>query len=186
MVHAVRWGAVRATEAWFRGGLVFEDHRLVYHTTLGLRVIKNKRRPGVGFWGSGFEGSDQGSGVWGLGVLVSVLGCFAEWDVSGFGFRVWRYRSFSATPRIWSFWAFAREKAFAAITPITCLGVVDSGLAGSTDLDWEGCRESRRCSMDTYPESYITKYTSIRRLRFSCSGSGGWELGLAAITPITC
>jgi len=33
--------------------------------------------------------------------------------------------------------------------------VVDSG--------WEGCRESRRCSRDTYPESYITKYTSIRR-----------------------
>jgi len=29
---------------------------------------------------------------------------------------------------------------------------------------WEGCRESRRCSRDTYPESYITKYTSIRRL----------------------
>jgi len=26
-----------------------------------------------------------------------------------------------------------------------------------------GCRESRRCSRDTYPESYITKYTSIRR-----------------------
>ena len=29
---------------------------------------------------------------------------------------------------------------------------------------WEGCRESTRCSRDTYPESYITKYTSIRRL----------------------
>jgi len=27
---------------------------------------------------------------------------------------------------------------------------------------WEGCRESRRCSRDTYPESYTTKYTSIR------------------------
>ena len=27
----------------------------------------------------------------------------------------------------------------------------------------EGCRESRRCSRDTYPESYITMYTSIRR-----------------------
>jgi len=27
---------------------------------------------------------------------------------------------------------------------------------------WEGCRESRRYSRDTYPESYITKYTSIR------------------------
>ena len=31
------------------------------------------------------------------------------------------------------------------------------------DRLWEGCRESRRCSRDTYPESYVTKYTSIRR-----------------------
>ena len=30
-------------------------------------------------------------------------------------------------------------------------------------VGWEGCRESRRCPRDTYPESYITKYTSIRR-----------------------
>ena len=30
-------------------------------------------------------------------------------------------------------------------------------------LNREGCRESRRCSRDTYPESYIPKYTSIRR-----------------------
>ena len=29
---------------------------------------------------------------------------------------------------------------------------------------WKGCRESRRFSRDTYPESNITKYTSIRRL----------------------
>ena len=27
---------------------------------------------------------------------------------------------------------------------------------------WEGYRESRRCSKGTCPESYITKYTSIR------------------------
>ena len=30
-------------------------------------------------------------------------------------------------------------------------------------IDWEGFRESIRCSRDTYPESYITKHTSIRR-----------------------
>ena len=29
---------------------------------------------------------------------------------------------------------------------------------------WEGYHESRRCSRDTYPESYITKFTSIRRV----------------------
>jgi len=28
----------------FRGGLVCKDHRLVYHSTLGLRVITKKRR----------------------------------------------------------------------------------------------------------------------------------------------
>jgi len=31
------------------------------------------------------------------------------------------------------------------------------------DRLWEGHHESRRCSRDTYPESYITKYASIRR-----------------------
>ena len=29
------------------------------------------------------------------------------------------------------------------------------------DRLWEGFRESRRCSRDTYPESYITKYVLI-------------------------
>jgi len=29
----------------FRGGLVFEAHRLGYHSTLGLRVIKKKKKP---------------------------------------------------------------------------------------------------------------------------------------------
>jgi len=28
----------------FRGGLVFKAHRLLYHSTLGLRVIKKKKR----------------------------------------------------------------------------------------------------------------------------------------------
>ena len=36
-----------------------------------------------------------------------------------------------------------------------CLAVIDS---------WEGCRESRRCSRDTHPESYIITYTCRRRL----------------------
>ena len=34
--------------------------------------------------------------------------------------------------------------------------MIDSGF-------WEGYHESRRCSRDTYAESYITKYASIRR-----------------------
>jgi len=28
----------------FRGGLVFKAHRLLYHSTLGSRVIKKKKR----------------------------------------------------------------------------------------------------------------------------------------------
>jgi len=30
----------------FRGGLVFKAHRLLYHTTLGLSVIKKRREEG--------------------------------------------------------------------------------------------------------------------------------------------
>ena len=43
------------------------------------------------------------------------------------------------------------------------------GLRGTThswDL-WEGYHESRGCSRDTYPESYITKYTRTRRHRLA-------------------
>jgi len=32
----------------FRGGLVFKAHRLLYHSTPSLRVIKKKRRPADG------------------------------------------------------------------------------------------------------------------------------------------
>jgi len=28
---------------WFRGGLVFKEHRLADHSTLGLRVIQKKK-----------------------------------------------------------------------------------------------------------------------------------------------
>ena len=59
--HLKRWGGVKvwpsvcAVGSWTlqllyrnvqrsRGGLVFKAHRLVYHSILGLRVIKKKRR----------------------------------------------------------------------------------------------------------------------------------------------
>ena len=29
---------------WFRGGLVFKAHRLLYHLTLGLRIMKKKKK----------------------------------------------------------------------------------------------------------------------------------------------
>ena len=53
-------------------------------------------------------------------------------------------------------------------TSVNCGAVIDSGFVGSTDVHsslpqgHEGYHESRRCSRDTYPESYITKSTSIR------------------------
>ena len=34
----------------FRGGLLFQAHRLLYHSTLGLRVIKKKRRRRIDYW----------------------------------------------------------------------------------------------------------------------------------------
>ena len=40
-------------------------------------------------------------------------------------------------------------------------GLIHSGLVGST---WERYHERRRCSRNTYPGSYISKHTSIRRI----------------------
>jgi len=54
----------------FRGGLVFKAHRLLYHSTLGWRVIKKKMKAWVRV--EGLEIRVQGSGF----------------KVSGFGFRV--------------------------------------------------------------------------------------------------
>jgi len=47
----------------FRGGLVFKAHRLVYHSTLGLRVIKKKKRR------SRVPSSSFRVAVFGVGVL---------------------------------------------------------------------------------------------------------------------
>ena len=44
---------------WFRGGLVFKAHRLVYHSTLGLRVIKKKKACSLAY-GSNIPGPDRG------------------------------------------------------------------------------------------------------------------------------
>ena len=41
----------RPNVQWFRGGLVFKAHRLLHRSTLGLRVIKKKRRYSGGVWG---------------------------------------------------------------------------------------------------------------------------------------
>ena len=38
---------LRRKAKWFRGGLVFKAHRLLYHPTLGLSVIKKKKTHGA-------------------------------------------------------------------------------------------------------------------------------------------
>ena len=70
----------------FRGGLVFKAHRLVYHSTLGLRVIKKKKKigrlPADIATGSGF--GVQGKvcvGCWMLGVGCFAFGTCRVWGV---------------------------------------------------------------------------------------------------------
>ena len=48
---------------------------------------------------------------------------------------------------------------------------------------WEEFRESRSCSRDTYPESYITKYTIIRRLKMFtfCAEAGNLRVAKAEV-----
>ena len=55
--------------------------------------------------------------------------------------------------------------------------VIDSGL--------EGYHESRRCSRDTYPESYITKYTRIRRQQANVTEHHIWTRPGAQFTKHT-
>ena len=43
---AVVPGTLGSNVKRFRGGLVFKAHRLLYHSTLGSRVIKKKKVPG--------------------------------------------------------------------------------------------------------------------------------------------
>jgi len=49
-VYVVRFRVRVSGLKRFRGGLVFKAHRLLYHSTLGLRVIKKKK---FGVWGRG-------------------------------------------------------------------------------------------------------------------------------------
>jgi len=47
---------------WFRGGLVFKAHRLLYHPTLGSRVIKKRRRYRTGMPAIVAPGNEAGYG----------------------------------------------------------------------------------------------------------------------------
>ena len=85
----------------FQGGLVFKTHKLLYHSTLGLREIKERegsgtrvkhqgrqegfRVSGFGITGPGFRVSGFEFRVSGFGFQVSGFGV----RVPGFGFQVW-------------------------------------------------------------------------------------------------
>ena len=45
----------------FRGGLLFKAHRLLYHSTLGLRVIKKKKKKYAGLGFNGPPSSELGT-----------------------------------------------------------------------------------------------------------------------------
>ena len=53
---------------------------------------------------------------------------------------------------------------------------------GTTDR--EGYRENRRCSRDTFPESYITEYTTMRRYHRSTSSTRSSSTGPVATSPV--
>jgi len=80
---------------WFRGGLVFKAHRRLYHSTLGSRVIKKKKRRSLGhalvvegvqlnYFIETCSGSEAGSylmlidRVWGVGHALVVEGVLAD------------------------------------------------------------------------------------------------------------
>ena len=97
---------------WFRLGLEFKAHRRVYHSTLGSRVIKKKRKRrslgcgvqlcasedtctvndftcffiwvlGHGDWVRGLRAFPVGFGIWMSGDRVGGLGIRAEGSVQG-------------------------------------------------------------------------------------------------------
>jgi hypothetical protein len=77
---------------WFRGGVVFEAHRLFDHSPLGVRVIKGRRRylPGsaaredCGKPAFGFSVHSSGFRVQGVGCRIKDV----RFRDEGFGFRI--------------------------------------------------------------------------------------------------
>ena len=70
---------LRSNVKRFRGGLVFKAHSLLYHSTLGLRVIKKKKRGLLGVvdnqqFASISPARESGGLVWGLGLEVLRIG----------------------------------------------------------------------------------------------------------------
>ena len=69
--HAIltRW----PVERWFRGGLVFKAHRLVYLSTLGLRVLKKTKKAGPLHLHQVTRCAEEGRGAPSSSLLLSSL-----------------------------------------------------------------------------------------------------------------
>ena len=86
----------------------------------------------------------------GLGFEILIVVSGFEFTISGFSFTL---SGFGLTASGFGCKVFGNRQE--------CVGSHDTLRVGW--LYFEGCRESRRYSRETYPESYITKFTSIRR-----------------------
>ena len=79
-VEDARWieeQLLRRNVKRFRGGLVFKAHRLLYHSTLGLRVTKKKKKKMDRSGRTNRAACGSGSKGWGL-----------DFGVEGSGWRV--------------------------------------------------------------------------------------------------
>ena len=65
----------------FRGGLVLKAHRLLYHSTLGLRVIKKKKNFRVQVWELGVMVSREAARA-AVGLNILALRCCRVQDSS--------------------------------------------------------------------------------------------------------
>jgi len=143
----------------FRGGLVVKAHRIVYNSTLGSRVIKNKKVL-------------LGRRVPHAPSLPGQRKCVREVT----SFFVFCFFGLSNSPtlpltseRVWD----SLGRLVSHAPPLQHRDVILR--VGWVRPLWEGYHESRRCSRDTYPESYITKYTSIRRKHTFVSRQVQWD-----------
>ena len=70
---------------WFQGGLVFKAHGLLYHSTLGSRVKKRKKKKGLGSLVLGLKKRDlkvSGFVLDSLRFRIQGLGCTLGFKVS--------------------------------------------------------------------------------------------------------
>ena len=70
----------------FRGGLVFKARRLVYHSTLGWKVMKKKRQPSRGGLGS-TQGPSRVIQTSFVSNISGNAGPFAKYNLSGNAMR---------------------------------------------------------------------------------------------------